>query len=139
MFLASLKNQLLKRSTKGLLNLGLDAVEVTAKKIHKYDDAVKTFKKTRGIYVIHFEDGTKYVGQSKNVGSRLRQHFHKKSKFGREGQYTNKKVKGVEVYETPDLKKKRQREFKEQEILDLEGGLDNPNILNDQNPVSKNK
>ena len=38
-------------------------------------------KRTTGVYVVHFKDGSKYVGRAKNIRSRTQRHFQRGGKF----------------------------------------------------------
>jgi len=79
---------------------------------------------TEGVYILIFDGGKAYVGQSSDLEKRIRQHL---KKFG-------DKLEGVVKVFNLEGFSKTQRELFEQLVIDQLGGIDN--LKNERNPVS---
>jgi RHS repeat-associated protein len=81
--------------------------EVTIRPKYDYSTATSKLKKVKGVYEIKMKDGSVYVGESNNIGRRLKQH---RKKFG-------ENVESVQYREVKDGSK-FDREVLEQRVLD---------------------
>jgi len=91
----------------------------------KLDNFIDSVNGISGVYEITTKSGKKYIGQSKDIGKRLKQH-NKSGKFGSD---PIADVKVTEVKGTDRV----DREVFEQRKLNDAGGIDN--TLNERNPI----
>jgi hypothetical protein len=101
-------------------------------KIYKYSKKlaklIEKVKGVSGVYEITTKSGKKYIGQSKDIGKRLKQH-NKSAKF--------KSDEIVDVKVTEVKGNKLSREVFEQRKINDSGGIDN--LLNKRNPIGSKR
>ncbi len=105
------------------------AVDV-AKSAEKIGEAAGSSKKvTEGVYEVVTTEGKTYVGQSKNIDRRLKEHV----RSGKITKEAAEQAKRTEVKGT-----RRQKEVAEQNVINQKyGGVEN--TVNKKNPVAKEK
>lgn len=107
-----------------------DFAPVQARAKYSAEVVMRDKKKTAGVYRVETTDGNIYIGESKHIGKRIKQHIRKK-RFGKDAEIDNIQIK-------KHGRGKFEREILEQKWLDQEGGLKkNRKILNRKNPVKK--
>jgi len=114
-----------------------DKVNDARKTVDKGKDAVKALNKTtdsiEGVYKITLENGDKYVGQSKNIYNRIKQHIG-----GKTPKFKPEKIKNIEITKIDGGK--TTREVFEQQTIDKLGGIgNNKKLLNKVNPIGANR
>ncbi len=102
-----------------------DKISGSFKKIDNFGDA----KGKSGVYVITTKDGDVYVGQSKNMGKRFKQHTS-----GKNPKFDVEDIDSIDILEVKG-DDPRVREVVEQSVLNNLGGKDATNVINVKNPV----